>query len=219
MCSDSPDLPKEANQAKCIAVACFVVCATALQPHTIATCILSCKLACQPTLEHNRWWASGLALPMLPPRVLILLPFCAPVCPGRSCFSLFNFIIPLFGLVSGLMGLLACIGSGLLICCCAPKRLEDGSCKFTAVRIHTRGLAPPLPPISPPAPPAPTIITPANSTANLQAAVLLLIAGIGQLIGCIFNLVSLAWVINNDNDENNNWDDDDDDDVHVPHSP
>ena len=48
---------------------------------------------------------------------------------------------------------------------------------------------------------------------------LLLIAGIGQLIGCIFNLVSLAWVINNDNDENNNWDDDDDDDVHVPHSP
>ena len=28
------------------------------------------------------------------------------------------------------MGLLACIGSGILICCCAPKRLEDGSCKF-----------------------------------------------------------------------------------------
>ena len=29
MCSDNPDLPKEANKAKCIAVACFVVCAPA----------------------------------------------------------------------------------------------------------------------------------------------------------------------------------------------
>ena len=86
---------------------------------------------------------------MLPPRVLILLPFCAPVCPGRSCFSLFNFIIPLFGLVSGLMGLLACIGSGLLICCCAPKRLEDGSCKFTAVRTHPRAGTRPPPYIAP----------------------------------------------------------------------
>ena len=25
MCTDNPDMPKEANKAKCIAVACFVV--------------------------------------------------------------------------------------------------------------------------------------------------------------------------------------------------
>ena len=45
MCSDSPDLPKEANKAKCIAAACCVVCAPAATkppppraaPHTAAT--------------------------------------------------------------------------------------------------------------------------------------------------------------------------------------
>ena len=30
MCSDNPNLPKEANKAKCMAVACFVLCA---DPH------------------------------------------------------------------------------------------------------------------------------------------------------------------------------------------
>ena len=27
MCSDNPNLPKEANKAKCFAVACFILCA------------------------------------------------------------------------------------------------------------------------------------------------------------------------------------------------
>ena len=42
---------------------------------------------------------------------------------------------------------------------------------------------------------------------------LLLIAGIGQLIGCIFNLVAIAWVANHDNDD---WDNDEN--VNVPHA-
>merc|ERR1740124_719822 len=105
---DNPDLPKEANKAKCIAAAFCVV----------------------------------------------------------SCFSLIiNFLIPLWGLFAALMGLLACIGSGLLVCCCAPKHQDAGACKFTA------------------------------------AAVLLLIAGIGQLIGCIVNILVLVWLA----DENNMW--------------
>ena len=38
-------------------------------------------------------------------------------------------------------------------------------------------------------------------TAHPQAAVLLLIAGIGQLIGCIVNILVLVWLA----DENNMW--------------
>ena len=81
-----------------------------------------------PRAPHRGATASAASRRALP-TCTALLPF-----PGRSCFSLVNFLLPLFGLLSGLMGLLACIGSGLLICCCAPKRLEEGSCKFTAVR-------------------------------------------------------------------------------------
>ena len=28
MCSDNPNLPKEANKAKCFVIACFVLCAS-----------------------------------------------------------------------------------------------------------------------------------------------------------------------------------------------
>ena len=70
----------------------------------------------------------------------VLLP---PACAGRSCFSLINFLIPLWGLLAGLMGLLACIGSGLLVCCCAPKHQDAGACKFTAVRTKRTGTKPP----------------------------------------------------------------------------
>ena len=70
----------------------------------------------------------------------VLLP---PACAGRSCFSLINFLIPLWGLLAGLMGLLACIGSGLLVCCCAPKHQDAGACKFTAVRTKRAGTKPP----------------------------------------------------------------------------
>ena len=42
---------------------------------------------------------------------------------------------------------------------------------------------------------------------------LLLIAGIGQLIGCIVNLIAIAWIANHDNNDINN-----DVDVNVPHA-
>ena len=45
---------------------------------------------------------------------------------------------------------------------------------------------------------------------------LLLIAGIGQLIGCIFNLVAIAWFANRDNDDNDAWDGDVNNNVNVP---
>ena len=32
MCTDNPDMPKEANKAKCFVVACFVLCATLPHP-------------------------------------------------------------------------------------------------------------------------------------------------------------------------------------------
>ena len=37
MCSDNPNLPKEANKAKCFVVSCFVLCAAELRrAHTAA---------------------------------------------------------------------------------------------------------------------------------------------------------------------------------------
>ena len=42
---------------------------------------------------------------------------------------------------------------------------------------------------------------------------LLLIAGIGQLIGCIVNLIAIAWIASHDNNDINN-----DVDVNVPHA-
>ena len=32
MCSDNPNLPKEANKAKCFVVSCFVLCAAVARP-------------------------------------------------------------------------------------------------------------------------------------------------------------------------------------------
>ena len=102
MCSDNPDLPKEANKAKCIAAACCVVCAPAATkppppraaPHTAATQ--------QPHKGTRgggraRGRASGRAqgpctLQALATHRSVLLP---PACAGRSCFSLINFLIPL----------------------------------------------------------------------------------------------------------------------------
>ena len=39
------------------------------------------------------------------------------------------------GVVGGLCGILACIGSSILMCC-APTRVEEGNGKFTAVRMR-----------------------------------------------------------------------------------
>ena len=102
MCSDSPDLPKEANKAKCIAAACCVVCAPAATkppppraaPHTAAT---------QPTQGHTRRRARpgagvracpgatlALAIPMLRSaasrvrRQVLLLPHQLPHSPLGS---------------------------------------------------------------------------------------------------------------------------------------
>ena len=40
------------------------------------------------------------------------------------------------GVVGGLCGILACIGSSILMCC-APKSADEGAGKFTAVRTPT----------------------------------------------------------------------------------
>jgi len=44
-----------------------------------------------------------------------------------------------WGTIGAICGILACIASSMLMCC-APKTVDRGSCKFTAVRIraHTR---------------------------------------------------------------------------------
>ena len=39
------------------------------------------------------------------------------------------------GVIGGVCGILACIGSSILMCC-APTRVEEGNCKFTAVRMR-----------------------------------------------------------------------------------
>ena len=36
MCSDNPNLPKEANKAKCFVIACFVLCAARPAAHAAA---------------------------------------------------------------------------------------------------------------------------------------------------------------------------------------
>jgi hypothetical protein len=38
------------------------------------------------------------------------------------------------GIIGALCGILACIGSSILMCC-APSSVEEGNGKFTAVRI------------------------------------------------------------------------------------
>jgi uncharacterized membrane protein len=76
MCSDNPDLPKEANKAKCFAISCFVF----------------------------------------------------------SIFSLVGFMGRIPGVVGAIGGLLACIASSMLMCC-APKKVEEGPCKFTAAGV------------------------------------------------------------------------------------
>ena len=112
MCSDIPNMPKEANKAKCFVISCFVLCAALpravipVSPRLSRTCIktsrdsLSARSAC----------------------------LCA-----SSIFSMMGFASGTPGVIGGVCGLLACFGSSILMCC-APTRIEEGNCKFTAVR-------------------------------------------------------------------------------------
>ena len=68
------------------------------------------------------------------------------------------------GVVGAIGGLLACIASSMLMCC-APKKVEEGPCKFTA------------------------------------AGVMLLIAGILQLIMTVVVIVFMIMVLNEVNDD------------------
>jgi len=76
MCSDNPNLPKEANKAKCFVIACFVF----------------------------------------------------------SIFSMIGFAAGIPGIIGALCGILACIGSSILMCC-APSSVEEGNGKFTAASV------------------------------------------------------------------------------------
>jgi len=76
MCSDNPNLPKEANKAKCFVISCFVF----------------------------------------------------------SIFSMMGFASGTPGVIGGVCGLLACIGSSILMCC-APRSVEEGNGKFTAASV------------------------------------------------------------------------------------
>ena len=112
MCSDNPNMPNEANKAKCFVISCFVLCAALpralipVSPRLSRTCIntsrdsLSARSAC----------------------------LCA-----SSIFSMMGFASGTPGVIGGVCGLLACFGSSILMCC-APTRIEEGNCKFTAVR-------------------------------------------------------------------------------------
>eukprot|EP00320_Phaeocystis_rex_P003222 CAMPEP_0119058898 /NCGR_PEP_ID=MMETSP1178-20130426/3151_1 /TAXON_ID=33656 /ORGANISM="unid sp, Strain CCMP2000" /LENGTH=265 /DNA_ID=CAMNT_0007039887 /DNA_START=46 /DNA_END=843 /DNA_ORIENTATION=- len=76
-CPDNPLLPREANKAKCFAVACFIF----------------------------------------------------------SILSMLSLFGGVPGIINFLCGLLACVGSCLLLCCCAPKTTDEGPCKFTAAAV------------------------------------------------------------------------------------
>ena len=52
-----------------------------------------------------------------------------------SIFSMIGFAAGIPGIIGALCGILACIGSSILMCC-APSSVEEGNGKFTAVRMH-----------------------------------------------------------------------------------
>ena len=146
MCADNPKLPKEANKAKCVAVACFVF----------------------------------------------------------SVFSMIGFAGGTAGIVGALCGLLACIAASILMCC-APKSAKDGGCKFTAVRCPM--MSPGIADILAGRRPRPPRLTPDSAAPrrhhicytnayHAQAGVLLLIAGIIQLIMGSIVIVQIATLVN-----------------------
>jgi len=51
-----------------------------------------------------------------------------------SIFSMMGFASGTPGVIGGVCGLLACFGSSILMCC-APTRIEEGNCKFTAASV------------------------------------------------------------------------------------
>ena len=117
MCSDIPNMPKEANKAKCFVISCFVLCAAL--PRALIP--VSPRLSRAQMHQHS-----------INTRLATHLPVC--VC-ASSVFSMMGFAYGPPGVVGGLCGILACIGSSILMCC-APTRGEEGNGKFTAVRMR-----------------------------------------------------------------------------------
>ena len=66
--------------------------------------------------------------------MLLLLMHCTHW--GSSLFSMIGFGASWAGAIGGVCGLLACIGSSILMCC-APASAQEGGGKFTAVRKST----------------------------------------------------------------------------------
>ena len=99
MCTDNPELPKEANKAKCFVISCFVLCA--------------------------------LSSPQLSPLAFLTADVCAV---GSSLFSILGFASGVPGVIGGIAGILACVGSSILMCC-APKTPAEGPSKFNAAGI------------------------------------------------------------------------------------
>ena len=99
MCTDNPELPKEANKAKCFVISCFVLCAlSSRQPSALA---------------------------------FLTADVCAV---GSSLFSILGFGSGIPGIIGGIAGILACVGSSILMCC-APKTSAEGPGKFNAAGI------------------------------------------------------------------------------------
>ena len=150
MCKDNVDLPKEANKAKCFVVACFVLCASPW-----GTCIGrgTCGDAGAPPEQDKHWHIRMEAQPCArlrscsssvfsrtahAPRTFACSFFsCTAYTCGSSLFSMIGFGAGWAGSIGAFCGILACIGSSILMCC-APASVQEGGGKFTAVRKSTR---------------------------------------------------------------------------------
>ena len=141
MCSDNVNLPKEANKAKCFVISCFVLCAS---PGAHAGDGCTTKKRETPVrlpvvmqqLHHLTQCACAVF-------ARSFLSCTAHTC-GSSIFSMIGFFADWAGAIGAVCGILACIGSSILMCC-APRTPQEGGGKFCAVRKSTLLAATPNP--------------------------------------------------------------------------
>ena len=75
----------------------------------------------------------------------VLITHCTHLC-GSSIFSIVGFFAGLAGAIGAVCGILACIGSSILLCCAPKTPREDGAGrKFLEVRKSTPLTATPNP--------------------------------------------------------------------------
>ena len=114
MCSDNPNLPKEANKAKCFVISCLVLCAP------LPRVPIPVSPGLSPRVHMRRRLPTYLR--------------------ASSIFSMLGFGLWIPGIIGAIGGIIACVASSIIICC-GPKGVEEGSAKFTAVRKSAHGTA------------------------------------------------------------------------------